>query len=95
MTFTAEIRKLAEELDQFGKDYDTFEYRDRVEDPKGNICEIEFQLRRGRVSEIREYLSEFIMESDDSETVCKAKSLLARLDGFTNSISRINPDPER
>lgn len=75
-----EIRALAADLDQFGEDFDTYEYRDTVEDKEENIRNAETMLLDGKTDGIRNYLLSFIDDDRDPEAVQAAKALLERMD---------------
>lgn len=77
-----ELMKLAVDLDQFSEDYDTYGYRDVVEDKEGNIQKIYDDLVSGNVEQIRDWIAEIAAdENDDLESVVHdAGELLKRLD---------------
>ncbi|MSS92003.1 hypothetical protein FYJ45_28490 [Eisenbergiella tayi] len=81
-----EIRALAADLDQFGEDFDTYEYRDTVEDKEENIRNTETMLLDGKTDSIRNYLLSFIDDDRDPEAVQAAKALLERMDMATPSL---------
>ena len=75
------IRKLAEDLDRFVFDYDTYEYKDRndADDPEDNIKDNVIMLLSGNVDGVLHYLQKFVDESYYEEAVEKAKSLIIQV----------------
>ena len=74
------IEQLAADIDQFSFDYDTYEYRDRVDDREAALRELTAALRSGDASGVRDWLHEFAEESEPGEAATKAAELLDRLD---------------
>ena len=75
------IRRLAEDLNRFVFDYDTYEYKDRndADDPEDNIKDNVIILLSGDVDGVLHYLQKFVDESYDEEAVEKAKGLIIRV----------------
>lgn len=72
--------ELAEKLDAFSFDYDTYEYQDTVgSDSEKNIQKIADDLMTGNFEPYQKYLKESIRESEDSELIETAQELLAEV----------------
>ena len=82
------IEQLAADIDQFSFDYDTYEYRDQVDNREDALRELTATLRSGDASGVRDWLQEFADENEPGETVTKAAELLDRLDQLVPE-----PDP--
>ena len=74
------IEQLAADIDQFSFDYDTYEYRDRVDDREAALRELTAALRSGDASGVRDWIQEFVEENEPGEAATKAAELLERLD---------------
>lgn len=74
-----EISALAADLNHFSEKYDTYEYKDQVEDIEAFIAEIENLLSAGDTFALRSYLAEFIAESNDVDAVKEAQLLWTRV----------------
>ena len=74
------IEQLAADIDQFSFDYDTYEYRDQVDNREDALRELTATLRSGDASGVRDWLQEFADENEPGEAVTKAAELLDRLD---------------
>ena len=81
------IEQLAADIDQFSFDYDTYEYRDQVDNREDALRELTATLRSGDASGVRDWLQEFADENEPGEAVTKAAELLDRLD-------RLVPEPD-
>lgn len=86
ISFNRECKALAEEIDQFSADYDTYEYRDTVENKGKNIESIYKNLQSGETKHIIEWLQDIIEEELEEELNNRAIQLLERLDGCKNTI---------
>lgn len=77
-----ELEKLAEDIDQFSEDYDTYGYRDAVEDKENNIYMIYSDLLAGEPEYIRSWLADIAedKEGNTSDAVKDAEALLKRID---------------
>ena len=82
------IEQLAADIDQFSFDYDTYEYRDQVDNRGDALRELTATLRSGDASGVRDWLQEFADENEPGEAVTKAAELLDRLDQLVPE-----PDP--
>lgn len=79
-----EIQKLAGDIDEFVYEYDTYEYKDVVEDREDNIASIIRSLECDGLGE-RCYLSGIIHEDDpNEETTKEAAALLNRIYAVLN-----------
>ena len=74
--------QLAMEIDQFAYETDTYEYKDTVDDREANIRGIAESIETGQDGGARAYLTSFVEESEDPETVTQAKELLKKLDEY-------------
>ena len=61
------IDRLAADIDQFSFDYDTYEYRDRVDDREEALRELTAALHGGDSDGIRDWLREFADENEPGE----------------------------
>ena len=92
------IEQLAADIDQFSFDYDTYEYRDRVDNREDALRELTAALRSGDASGVRDWLQEFSEESEPGEAATKAAKLLDRLDQLVpvaepEQLAEPDPDP--
>ena len=92
------IEQLAADIDQFSFDYDTYEYRDRVDDREAALRELTAALRSGDASGVRDWLQEFSEESEPGKAVTKAAELLDRLNQLVpvaepEQLAEPEPDP--
>ena len=82
------IEQLAADIDQFSFDYDTYEYRDQVDNREDALRSVAVSSRSGDARGVREWLQEFADENEPGEAVTKAAELLDRLDQLVPE-----PDP--
>ena len=92
------IEQLAADIDQFSFDYDTYEYRDRVDDREEALRELTAALHDGDSDGIRDWLREFADENEPGEANEKAMELLERLDQLVpmaepEQLDEPEPDP--
>ena len=92
------IEQLAADIDQFSFDYDTYEYRDRVDDREEALRELTTALHGGDSDGIRDWLREFADENEPGEANEKAMELLERLDQLVpmaepEQLDEPEPDP--
>ena len=92
------IEQLAADIDQFSFDYDTYEYRDRVDDREEALRELTAALHDGDSGSIRDWLREFADENEPGEASEKAMELLERLDQLVpmaepEQLDEPEPDP--
>ena len=91
------IDRLAADIDQFSFDYDTYEYRDRVDDREEALRELTTALHGGDSGGIRDWLREFADENEPGEANEKAMELLERLDQLVPMVEPEQldePEPE-
>ncbi|MFV0485402.1 MAG: hypothetical protein ACK5MU_04250 [Candidatus Saccharimonadales bacterium] len=74
------IHQLAVDIDRFAEEYDTYGYRDDVDDTEENIKEIECTIINGEIAYMKRYLQEIIDEDNPPEHIQTAKRLLCRLE---------------
>ena len=73
-------QSLAEELDQFGRDFDLYHYEDAVSNREQNIAEYAADIESGNTGELTAYLQSIVEQGDGSaEDIEKAKELIAKL----------------
>ena len=82
------IEQLAADIDQFSFDYDTYEYRDQVDNREDALRELTAAFRGGDASGVRDWLQEFADENEPGEAATKAAELLDRLEQLVPE-----PDP--
>ena len=82
------IEQLAADIDQFSFDYDTYEYRDQVDNREDALRELTAALRSGDASGVRDWLQEIADENEPGEAAAKAAELLDRLEQLVPE-----PDP--
>ncbi len=82
------IEQLAADIDQFSFDYDTYEYRDQVDNREDALRELTAAFRGGDASGVRDWLQEFADENEPGEAATKAAELLDRLEQLVPG-----PDP--
>ena len=80
---TKSALKIAERLNDWYQDYDTYEYNDTVDDAAANIQEIKEQIEAGQTDGIKQYIQKAIDEGDpeDKIIIC-AKELLKDLEEY-------------
>lgn len=71
--------QLAADIDQFMEDYDTYEYRDDVEDKEENARNIEHDIYEGKTDYLKKGLQEYIDDDRNPEQTKTAESLLREL----------------
>ncbi|MDO5390871.1 MAG: YodL domain-containing protein [Eubacteriales bacterium] len=77
-----ELHQFAVALDQFAEDYDTYEYRDVVEDKEEHIRSLETQLLDQKTDSIRGYLLDFIKDERNPDAFSAAQILLEQMDSL-------------
>ena len=82
------IEQLAADIDQFSFDYDTYEYRDQVDNREDALRELTAAFRGWDASGVRDWLQEFADENEPGEAATKAAELLDRLEQLVPE-----PDP--
>lgn len=71
------ITALATDLDRFAFDYDTYDYKDRITDPKDNVNELVGAISIGKCSDIADWLRGIV--NDNTEYSQTAQLLLDRI----------------
>lgn len=74
-----EIRKLAVDLDNFSYEYDTYEYKDTVENREEQVEKLTEDILNKETAGLKDWLTEVTEESDIDSDVVTAQSLLSRL----------------
>ena len=75
-----EIKKLAVDLDNFSYEYDTYEYKDTVENREEQVEKITEDILNKKTGCLKDWLVEVSEESDIDSDVITARSLLSRLE---------------
>ena len=91
-----EIKKLAVDLDNFSYEYDTYEYKDTVENREEQVEKITEDILNKKTECLKDWLVEVSEESDIDSDVITARSLLSRLENAeTLSIFTRQPEQEQ
>ena len=91
-----EIEKLAADLDNFSYEYDTYEYKDTVENREEQMEKITEDILNQKTGCLKDWLVEVSEESDIDSDVITARSLLSRLkNAETLSIFTRQPEQEQ
>ena len=91
-----EIKKLAVDLDNFSYEYDTYEYKDTVENREEQVEKITEDILNQKTGCLKDWLVEVSEESDIDSDVITARSLLSRLEkAETLSIFTRQPEQEQ
>ena len=91
-----EIEKLAVDLDNFSYEYDTYEYKDTVENREEQVEKITEDILNKKTGCLKDWLVEVSEESDIDSDVITARSLLSRLENAENfSIFTRQPEQEQ
>ena len=91
-----EIEKLAADLDNFSYEYDTYEYKDTVENREEQVEKITEDILNKKTGCLKDWLVEVSEESDIDSDVITARSLLSRLENAeTLSIFTRQPEQEK
>ena len=91
-----EIKKLAVDLDNFSYEYDTYEYKDTVENREEQVEKITEDILNKKTGCLKDWLVEVSEESDIDSDVITARSLLSRLENAENfSIFTRQPEQEQ
>ena len=91
-----EIKKLAVDLDNFSYEYDTYEYKDTVENREEQVEKITEDILNQKTGCLKDWLVEVSEESDIDSDVITARSLLSRLENAeTLSIFTRQPEQEQ
>ena len=91
-----EIEKLAADLDNFSYEYDTYEYKDTVENREEQVEKITEDILNQKTECLKDWLVEVSEESDIDSDVITARSLLSRLEkAETLSIFTRQPEQEQ
>ena len=89
-----EIKKLAVDLDNFSYEYDTYEYKDTVENREEQVEKITEDILNKKTECLKDWLVEVSEESDIDSDVITARSLLSRLED-TERFSIFDKQPEQ
>ena len=73
---------LAAEIDQFSYDYDTYGYRDAVDDREAQIAKLTADIASGNVQHLQAYLRDAIEEDGLEEDVKRAQELLEKMTAY-------------
>ena len=76
------LEQLAVELDEMAYDWDTYGYKDAVDDREVNVNVILKDLQRGDIESEKMFLSEIISKEENPEIVSKAQELLKKVDSL-------------
>lgn len=76
------VEQLAAAIDDFAFDFDTYEYRDRVDDREAAVNEIARNIRNQNVGPMKEWLRSIVDEDEIPENVAQAKKLIGELERF-------------
>ena len=76
------VEQLAAAIDDFAFDFDTYEYRDRVDDREAAVNEIARNIRNQNVGPMKEWLQSIVDEDETPENVAQAKKLIGELERF-------------
>lgn len=87
-----ELEKLAEDIDQFSEDYDTYGYRDAVEDRENNIYMIYSDLLAGETKYLREWLADIADDKENNmdDVIHDAEKLFKRIDKIPQKENEID-----
>ena len=89
-----EIRKLAVDLDNFSYEYDTYEYKDTVENREEQVEKLTEDILNKETAGLKDWLTEVAEESDIDSDVVTAQSLLSRLKN-AETLSVFTRQPEQ
>lgn len=78
--FAKDCEEFAIELDQFSEDYDTYGYRDAVDDKEEHVQAISACVQQGDTIHLKDWLQSVIEEEEPVEDVKYAEELLKKLD---------------
>ena len=91
-----ELKKLAVDLDNFSYEYDTYEYKDTVENREEQVEKITEDILNKKTGCLKDWLVEVSEESGIDSDVITARSLLSRLEkAETLSIFTRQPEQEQ
>jgi len=78
------IDVLADDVNEFVKSYDPYEYADAVDDEAAFVEEIKSSIEHREVEHIQSWLVPILKEDDSQELKGEAKQLMERLDEYSN-----------
>lgn len=81
------IEQLADELVSFAADFDPYEWMDQGEDFAKETDAVQKELRAGNIEVYREFLTEVITESRDSEAVENAQALMGKISSLESGMA--------
>ena len=74
---------LAQQIDSFMYDYDTYNYQDQVDDRDAQIATLADDIEKGEAGYIKDYLKEIVDQKEGTpENIEDAKKLIEKLDDF-------------
>ena len=74
---------LAQQIDSFMYDYDTYNYQDQVDDRDAQIATLADDIEKGEAGYIKDYLQEIVDQKEGTpENIEDAKELIEKLDDF-------------
>ena len=83
-----EIKQLAAELDQFVYDFDTYAYKDAVDDRERALSELEKNIETGNVSHIKDWHNDITLDEHDWDLVLESKTLMKWLDRVEGKLQK-------
>lgn len=81
-----EVEALAEALDQFAYDFDTYEYQDRVEDREQAVLGLKEDIASGNIAGIQEWHKDITLEDCDRDVVLESRTLMKWLENVEKKI---------
>lgn len=92
--FIKDCEDFAIELDKFLQDYDTYGYRDTVDDKENNVQSFSASVQQGDTTHIKSWLQGVIEDGEPAEDVRRARELMWQLDNLTvcrekNSLTKV------
>ena len=78
--YAEEIKQLAVDLDKFSYEYDTYEYKDSIEDREEQIDKLTEDILTRKTGDIKKWLIEVSENSEIDNDVITARSLYSRLE---------------
>lgn len=81
-----EVNALAEALDQFVYDFDTYGYKDAVEDREQAILELKKNIEAGDIHHIQDWHKDITLEGCDRDVVLESRTLMKWLENVEKKI---------
>lgn len=82
------VDTLAEEINEFSRDYDPYEYADRVENSEVHFYHLVEDITFGNVQHLVDWFKEIVENDEIPENVEKAKEFLNRLEEFESPMEK-------